>query len=75
MLFQTLYNDNLPWIGSLATVEKPMTCCQGCSEVRWRIGARNNLDAVNLWSFGSKCAIEQVLVTLLGLFGPSAVIW
>lgn len=38
MLFQTLYNDNLPWIGSLATVEKPMTCCQGRSEVRWRMG-------------------------------------
>jgi len=44
---------------------------QGCNEVRWRPGQETSLapPCSNLRSFGSKSAVEESIVTLLGLFG------
>jgi len=53
------------------------TQIQGHNEVRWRPGQETSLAPPfsNLRPFGSKCTVlKKVLVTLLGLFGSSAVI-
>ena len=50
----------------------------GRTKVRWRLRQNTSLppSCSNLRSFGSKCAVlKKVLITLLGLSGPSAVIW
>ena len=47
------------------------------NEVRWRPGQEASLapSFPNLRSFGSKCTVlKEILVTLLGLFGPPTVI-
>ena len=50
---------------------------QRCNEIRWRSGEEASLAPLwsNLRAFGSKCTVlTKVLVTMLGLFGASAVI-
>ena len=55
-----------------------MEARQGRNEVKWRLGQEASLahPCSRLRSFGSKCTIlEEILVTLLELFGAPVVIW